>query len=524
MTADNDSGENDPLNAAGTRKSGPNSGSDSLSGSGGSGGPSSPAYLLEDVSALTEFLATGSLVRKLQLLFGDRPPLAPPYDKGKILRALDREIAVIDALINEQVNAIIHHARFQALEAGWRGVGYLVEQADDDESVIIRVLDISWNEISRDLERAIEFDQSQIFTKIYNEEFGMPGGKPFGVLLGNYEIRHKRGPGYPTDDVDVLRGLGQVAAAAFAPLIVGASPVLFGLDSFRELAQPLDLARTFSSADYLRWKTLLDLEDSRFIGITLPRILMRLPYRDDGSATYNFRFQEDVEGPGHEDYLWGSAAFAFGSVLIRGFKDYGWFADIRGAPRDRLGGGLVEDLPIHSFATDAPGIATTYSTEVSISDPLEMELSRYGFVALCKSKNSDYSVYYSNQSIQRSKSYDRAVASANAQISAMLQTVLCVSRFSHYIKVMARDRVGSFDTAEACEKYLQNWLINYCSADETASADIKARYPLVEAKVDVREIAGKPGSYHCTAHLRPHAQLDQVVSAVKLVTELAPGR
>ena len=522
MTVKNDSGGNGPLNGAGTGNSEPTSGSDSLSGT--AVAARHQPYMLVEATALEEFLATASIARRLQLLFGDHALLRPPYDKGRILRAIDREIAKLDTLINDQVNAIIHHPRFQALEAGWRGVGYLVEQADDHDLVIIRLLDISWLEVSKDLERAIEFDQSQLFNKIYSEEFGMPGGKPFGVLIGSYEIRHKRGPGYSTDDVDILRGLGQVAAAAFAPFIVGASPQLFGLESFRELAQPIDVTATFSHIDYTRWKSLMELEDSRFIGVTLPRVLMRLPYRDDGGVSYNFRFREDVEGPGHDAYLWGSAAFAFGGVLIRGFKDYGWFADIRGAPRDRLGGGLVTGLPIQSFDTDRAGIAIKYSTEVSITDNLEMELSTLGFFALCKSKNSDYSVYYSNQSIQRPMRYDRGVAAANARISAMLQTVLCVSRFSHYIKVMARDRVGSFTTAEACERVLQDWLINYCSADESASAEIKARYPLLNAKVDVREIPGKPGSYHCTTHLQPHAQLDQVVSSVKLVTELAPSR
>jgi type VI secretion system protein ImpD len=522
LTANNDSGGNGPLDGAGKTGSEPTSGSDSFSG--GASVRSSRPYMLKDSSGLEEFLATNSIARRLQLLFGDRPLLRPPYSKASILRAIDREIAEIDALLNEQVNAVIHHRRFQALEAAWRGVAYLVEQADDDETVEIRVLDISWPEVSRDLERAIEFDQSQLFGKIYSDEFGMPGGKPFGVLIGNYEVRHKRGPGYPTDDVDILRGVGQVAAAAFAPFIVGASPVLFGLDSFLDLGLPIDLTRTFGNLEYNRWKSLLELEDSRFIGITLPRILMRLPYLDDGSATYNFRFQEEVEGPDLEKYLWGSAGFAFAAVLIRAFKDSGWFADIRGAPRDRLSGGLVVELPVQNFDTDSPGVATKYSTEVSVTDPLEMELSALGFVALCKSKNTDYSVFHSNQSIQRPKSYDRGAASANARISSMLQTVLCVSRFSHYIKVIARDRIGSFITAEACETYLQTWLLSYCSADESASADIKARYPLREAKVEVREIPSKPGSYHCTAYLQPHAQLDQVVSAIKMVTELAPSR
>jgi type VI secretion system protein ImpD len=472
-------------------------------------------------SLLEAFLAAPSVGAALAVWFGDG---VFTMDRSALLRALDRDIALLDGLLTEQVNAILHHPRFQRLEATWRGVQFLVAQADGVDDVKIKVLNISWPELVRDLERAVEFDQSQLFKKVYDEEFGMPGGEPYGILVGDYEIHHRRSQEHPTDDVAALKALSAVAAAAFAPFVTSIAPSVLGLDTFHELGMPLDLQAVFRQVDYARWNSLQETEDARFLGIVLPRILMRRPHADDGSRIDRFRFREDVEDPRGDNHLWGNAAFAFAAVLVRAFAQYGWFADIRGAERDVFGGGLVRGLPIDDFATDGPGVAIKYSTDVSISERQEKELADLGLIPLSKAKDTPYSVFYSNPSMQRSKRYDSAVASINARISTMLQYVFCVSRFAHYIKVLGREKVGSFASAEDCQEFLQRWLHAYCSANDDAGVEQKARYPLREGQVQVREAPGRPGVYLGTIHLRPHFQLDQVVSSFRLVTELAPTR
>lgn len=461
-------------------------------------------------------------IRSLWAWFGDRLFDDARLRGRRLTEALDRDIAAIDRLMSAQVDAVLHQPRFQRLEASWRGIEYLARQAEDGHGIKVKLLDASWAELARDQDRAIEFDQSQLFDKVYNTEFGMPGGEPFGVLIGDYEVQHKRTPGHPTDDVSALKGLSAVAAAAFAPFIVGAAPELLGLDSFRDLTLNIDLQQTFKQKEYTPWRSLRDFDDSRFLGVTVPRILMRLPHEDEPARWYGFRYRESVEGPDLSKYLWGPASFAFGSILMRAFADYGWFADIRGAPRDMLTGGLVTDLPVHCFGTDADGIAIKYSTDVSISEKQEIELSNLGFIPLSKCKDTDFSVFYSNQSLQTPKRYDRKTASANARLSSMLQYMMCVARFSHYVKVIGRDRIGAFATPEECQNFLHGWLMGYCTSNDNAPLSQKARFPLREVNVQVREQPGRPGDYLATVHLRPHYQLDQVVAGFRLVTEVAP--
>lgn len=349
----------------------------------------------------------------------------------------------------------------------------------------------------------------------------MPGGEPYGVLIGDYEVMHKRDRGHPTDDVAALTAMSQVAAAAFAPFIVGCAPPLLGIDNFRELGVPINISSQFRQVEYARWQSFREKEDSRFVGMVLPRVLMRLPYCDDGSRIDGFRYREDVSDPQHEDYLWGTACFAFASVLINAFAESSWFTDIRGVRRDEIGCGLVVGLPVQSFGTDIDGIAIKYSTDVSVTEHLEKELGELGLIPLCKCKDTEYSVFYGNESLQRAKEYDRRAASVNARLSIMLQYLMCVGRFAHYIKVIGRDKVGSFTTAEECRRYLRNWLLNYCTGNDDGTPAEKARYPLREGEVEVRETPGKPGVYDCTIYLKPHAQLDQVLSSFKLVTEVA---
>lgn len=444
--------------------------------------------------------------------------------REEITRIVSRDIARIDALLSAQVNAIIHHPRFQALEASWRGLAYLVERIPDGAPVKVRVLSASWREVARDQERALEFDQSQLFRKIYEEEFGHPGGEPYGIVLLDYEIHHRPSADHPFDDVEALSKIGSVAAAAFAPFIAGAHPSFFELDRFGDLDRVQDLSKTFEQVDYLKWRSLRQMEDARFLGLTMPRVLRRLPYRDDGARDEPFRFVEDFEEPGLGGYLWGTAVYAFGAVVVRAFAESSWLASIRGVQRDSQGGGVVTGLPSHSFGTDSGSIAAKFPTDVIVTDEQEKELGELGFIPLCHAHDTEISVFYGNQSIQKPNQFDEVAATVNARLSAMLQYMLCVSRFAHYIKVICRDKLGAFNGPSECEEYLRKWLSKYVTANESSGNEVKSKFPLREAKVQVRDQPGKPGSYVCVTHLRPHFQLDQLVSAVRLRTELAPGR
>lgn len=474
------------------------------------------------VSFLDRFLSTSTSADSLRAWFAGRVPASA----DEISRQLLHAVAAIDGQINELLNAILHHPQFQRLEAGWRGLFYLAERADaeGDTGIKIKVLSASWKELERDFERSSEFDQSQLFRKVYDQEFGTPGGEPFGALLGDYEIHPRPGPGHPHDDLGVLRAISQVAAAAFCPFIAGVHPAFFGIDQFATLENRLDHAKTFEQVDYLKWRSLRDSEDSRFVGLALPRVLMRLPHADDGTRLDGFRFHEDVTGPDASKYLWGNAAFAMGGVLIRAFAQAGWLADIRGVQRGVDGGGLVTSLPSHSFATDRLGVAVKASTDVVISDRLEKELSDLGFIPLADCADTEFAAFYSNQSVQKPKKYDRPAATTNARISSMLQYMLCVSRFAHYIKVLGRDKVGSFAEASSLEQFLQEWIVKYVTTDPEAAPETKARFPLREARVQLFDLPGKPGCHQCVMHLAPHYELDELTAAVRIATELAPAR
>ncbi len=439
-----------------------------------------------------------------------------------LLLALDRDIAAIDALLSAQVNAILHSPLFQRLEARWRGLDFLADFAELSPLAKLRVLPVSWSEVVRDLDRAADFDRSQLFQKIYTEEIGMLGGEPFGLLIGDYEVQHRPSADHPTDDIAALKALAMIAAAAFAPLVMGATPQLFQLDSFSALGRPLDAGSVFRQAEYQRWQAMREAEETRFLGLVMPRVLMRAPYAIDGARRDGFRFTETVDGANAADYLWGNGALAFGSVVLRAFASYGWFADIRGVARDDLRGGIVANLPLVSFATDRPGIAVKPSIEALLSDTQEKDLADMGFIALRSIPFADYSVFYSNQSIHMPPRYDRPAANINARLSAMLQYVLCVSRFAHYIKMQGRRYIGTMKTGEEIQTALGNWLLNYVTSSDDASMDSKAQYPLRDASVEIKEVAGKSGAYSCVMYLRPHFQLDDIATGFRLVTQLAP--
>jgi type VI secretion system protein ImpC len=430
-------------------------------------------------------------------------------------KTINLRIAAIDQLLSAQLNEIMHHPDFQKLEGSWRGLHYLVHQSETGTQLKLRVLNASKKDLLNDLERASEFDQSALFKKVYEDEYGMAGGHPLGALIGDYEF------GKHPQDMSLLERISNVAAAAHAPFLSAASPQLFGFDSFTELSRPRDLAKIFETADYVKWRAFRDSEDSRYVGLTLPHTLARLPYGAETVPVEAFNYEEDVDGQNHDKYLWSNAAYALGTRLTESFAQCGWLAAIRGVE----GGGLVQGLPTHTFPTDDGEIALKCPTEIAITDRREKELADLGFIPLCHFKNTDYAVFFGTQSCQKPKVYDRDDANANAKLSTMLQYILCTSRFAHFLKVMARDKIGAFMERDECEHWLNRWINNYCVADPTlVGPEIKAQRPLREAKIVVRDVKGKPGCYEAVAHLRPHFQLEELGVSLRLVAELPEAK
>jgi len=423
---------------------------------------------------------------------------------------INARIAQIDHLISIQLNEVLHHQAFQKLESTWRGLKYLLDQSETSENLKIKILNASKKELLRDLQRAPEFDQSALFKKVYEEEFGIFGGSPFAAMVGDYEF------GRSPEDIELLEKVSQVAAAAHAPFISAASPEMFNLDSFTTLDAPRDMGKVFDTTEYAKWKSFRQSEDSRYVALTCPRILMRLPYGKATTPIEAFSYEEHVDGSDHSKYLWGNAAFALGARLTAAFATYGWCAAIRGVE----GGGLVEGLPVHNFYTDEGDVAMKCPTESPITDRREKELADLGFAPLVHCKNTDYAAFFSIQTCQKPKLFDNEAANANARLSAQLPYILAVSRFAHYLKAMMRDKIGSFTSRTECERWLNQWITNYVTPDDTASASVKASHPLRDAKIEVSEVAGKPGVYRAVAFLRPHFQLDELSVSLRLVAEL----
>jgi len=420
-------------------------------------------------------------------------------------------IAEIDDLLTAQVNEILHAEPFQRLEASWRGLHYLVSNCDTSSMLKIRLLNASMEDLRRDLESAVEFDMSVLFHRVYEEEYGMLGGEPYAALIGDYEFSN-----HP-EDVALLERFGNVAAAAHAPLISGASPKLFGWDSFEELESPRDLSKIFSTAEYVKWRAFRESEDARYVALTLPRILLREPYYPETAPVDTFCFREDASSRDRSCYLWGNAAYAFGVCLARAFARYSWCAMIRGVD----GGGLVDTLSSVSFDTGEGSLALKGPIEVSVTDAREKELADLGLVPLVHRKGTDTAAFYSTPSCQKPKRYDRDEASANARLSAQLQYILCTSRFAHYLKVMMRDKTGRTMSAGECQDFLLRWLINYCVANpESLGIEGRARKPLRDARVEVREKRGRPGHYEAVVHLQPHFLLDELSASLRVITEL----
>lgn len=474
------------------------------------------AWLLESAILATKQTERNRAEELLKTLTEEALKGTVTFDKD-VARTLNAGIAAIDAAVSKQLAAIMHVPEFQKLEGTWRGMKHLVMNSETSAQLKLKVFNCSKRELFKDLDRAVEFDQSQIFKKIYESEFGTAGGEPYGALIGDFEFTN-----HP-EDIDLLNKVSNVAAAGFCPFISAADPALFGFDSWTELSKPRDLEKIFDTVEYTKWSSFRDSEDSRFVTLTMPRTLARLPYGANTKPVEEFAYEEVALGKkgesiavGHDQYCWMNTAYVMGAKLTEAFAKYGWCTAIRGAE----GGGKVEGLPAHIFKADDGDTDLKCPTEIAITDRREAELSKLGFLPLCHYKNTDYSVFFGAQTTQKPKKYDRPAATANAAISARLPYLMATSRFAHYLKVIARDKIGSFMEREDCEAWLDRWIHNYVSADAKPSQDAKARFPLREAKVEVKEIPGQPGSYNAIAWMRPWLQLEELTTSLRMVARI----
>jgi len=438
------------------------------------------------------------------------------WDKNLTV-TINSAIAQIDEVMSKQLSAVMHNEKFQKIEGSWRGLNHLVMNSETSSDLKIRMLNISKKELGKDLAKAVEFDQSQIFKKIYESEFGTAGGEPYAALIGDFEFS-----GHP-DDMDLLTSMSNVSAAGFCPFISSADPKMFGFDSFTELSKPRDLEKIFASAEYIKWRSFRDSEDARFVTLTMPRVLARLPYGSATKPVEDFNFEEASLDSGdrqlesqHDDYCWTNAAYAMGTTLTKSYAEYGWCTSIRGAE----GGGKVEGLPSHTFISDDGDVDQKCPTEIGITDRREAELSKLGFLPMCHYKNTDYAVFFGAQTAQKPKKYDDPAATANAEISARLPYIMATSRIAHFLKVMARDKIGSFMEASDAEEWLNNWISEFVNASPGASAEMKARYPLAEAKIEVKEMPGQPGVFSAVAWLRPWLQMEELSASLRMVATI----
>lgn len=432
---------------------------------------------------------------------------------GDSLRSIEAMIAAIDAKLSEQINLIMHHEDFQQLESAWRGLHYLVNNTETDEFLKIKVFNVSKKDLSKSLKkfRGTAWDQSPLFKKIYEEEYGQFGGEPYGVLVGDYYYDHS------PQDVQMLGDLAQVAAAAHAPFLTAAAPTVFGMDTWNELANPRDLTKIFQTPEYAAWRSLRESEDSRYIGLCMPRYLSRLPYGEKTIAVEEFHFEEDVDGTDPAKFCWSNAAYAMATNITRAFKLYGWTTQIRGVES----GGAVEGLPTFTFPSDDGGVSMQCPTEIAIADRREAELAKNGFMPLIHKKNTDFAVFIGAQSLQKPQEYQDPAATANANLSARLPYLFATCRFAHYLKCMVRDKIGSTKTKAQLAGWLDSWLGQYIDGSPDSSTDeYKALHPLAAGSVEIEENEENPGYYSAKFYLKPHYQLEGMSISLRLVSRM----
>jgi type VI secretion system protein ImpC len=434
-----------------------------------------------------------------------------------LVTTIEQAIAKIDQSLSKQLASVMHEESFKQLEGSWRGLDYLVKNTSTSGTMRIRMLQAGKRELYKEMDKAPDYDQSLLFKQIYDSEFGMAGGEPYGLLIGDYQFTNSN------EDMELIRKVSNVAAAAFCPFITAADSSLLGLNSWSELANPRDLEKVQTSQEFAKWRGFRETEDSRFVTMAMPRVLARLPYGAATRPAESFNYEEtptvkgkSTEKMAHDDYCWMNAAYVLGQRITNAMTKYNWATAIRGAE----GGGKVENLPLHVFKSDEGDIDAQCPTEIGITDRREAELSKLGFLPLCHYKNTDYAVFFGAQTAQKPKKYDTPDASANAEISARLPYILATARFAHYLKVMARDKIGSFMEATDCEKWLNKWINQYVNANAAANHELKAKYPLAAASVTVAEVPGKPGSYNAVAYLRPWLQFEELTASMRLVAQI----
>jgi type VI secretion system protein ImpC len=485
------------------------------------GAPAAPAELSEFESLLAKEFKPRTEERKSAVktavrTLAEQALSATALISADAVRTIEAMIAEIDKKLSEQINKIIHHEDFKSLEGTWRGLHHLVSNTETDEMLKIRVLNVSKKEVGNTIKKfkGTAWDQSPLFKKLYEDEYGTPGGQPYGCLIGDYYFDHT------APDVEIMSGMAQIASAAHAPFIAAAAPGLMGMETWQELSNPRDLTKIFQTAEYAPWRSLRDSEDARYLGLTMPRFLSRIPYGAKTNPVEDFDFEEDTEGADHNKYVWSNAAYAMGTNITRSFKSWGWCARIRGAES----GGMVEGLPVHTFPTDDGGVDMKCPTEIAITDRREAELAKNGMMPLSHWKNTDYAVFVGAQSLQKPAVYDDADATANANLAARLPYLFATCRFAHYLKCMVRDKIGGFKERADMERWLNDWIKLYCVDSATASESDKARRPLADAEVKVEEVPGNPGYYTSKFFLRPHYQLEGLTVSLRLVSKLPSAK
>lgn len=463
--------------------------------------------LLDQAILATKQTSPGTTKLLLQNLIDSTLNGTVTWDKN-VTKTVKDAIALLDKKLSEQLSVIMHHKYFTALEGAWRGLHYLVFNTETSSQLKLKMMSIKKRELFKDLDKAIEFDQSQLYKKIYEAEYGTAGGQPISALIGDYEFSN-----HP-DDINMLRHLSGVCAASFCPFISAASPQLFSFDEWKDLSKPRDLEKIFEGPDYVKWRSFRESDDSRFVVLTMPRVMARLPY---GSA------YQQADGINYEEFsgeasrfCWMNAAYVYGTTLTQAFQKYGWCTAIRGAES----GGKVDNLPLYTYQTESGDIAYQCPTEVGITDRREAELSKLGMLPLCHYKNTDYAVWFGGQTVQKAKKYDSDAANDNAAISTRMPYVMATSRFAHYLKIIARDKIGSFMETKDVETWLNQWILNYANGNHNSNAEMKAKYPLSDARVEVKEVPGQPGVYQAVAWLRPWLQMEELTTSMRLVANI----
>jgi type VI secretion system protein ImpC len=434
-----------------------------------------------------------------------------------VYNTIEGLIAALDKKLSEQVNLILHHADFTKLEGAWRGLHHLVNNTETDEQLKIRVMNISKKELAKTLKKfkGTAWDQSPIFKRMYEEEYGQFGGEPYGCLVGDYHFDHT------PPDVELLSSMAQIAASIHAPFISGVAPALMQMDSWSELSNPRDLTKIFQTPEYAAWRSLRESDDARYIGLAMPRFLARQPYGAKTDPVEEFDFEEETQGADSSKYVWANSAYAMATNINRSFKMYGWCSRIRGIES----GGAVEGLPTHTFPTDDGGVDMKCPTEIAISDRREAELAKVGLMPLIHKKNSDFAAFIGAQSLQKPAEYEDPDATANANLAARLPYLFATSRFAHYLKCIVRDKIGSFKERGDMQVWLQNWINQYVDGDPARSSEeTKAKKPLAAAEVVVEEVEGNPGYYSSKFYLRPHYQLEGLTVSLRLVSKLPSAK